>query len=134
LEGDRPARKLARASERSTVRHIVDLDDDAVGVEVKRSSLVLPFGTERDELLQPETSPPVTFHRQAPCAKLLQRFRVQPVRDADSLVDEGTEPPLGDESGIEIPHGAGSSVARILKDRLAGLLALTVDPFERLAW
>ena len=74
LERDGPPRKLAGGAERPAMLDVVDLDDDAVGVEVERASLVPPLAAERDELVDAAAALPVPLHRQAPAAELLERL------------------------------------------------------------
>ena len=60
--------KLRGRPEPLAQREIVDLDDDAVGVELERPALVGPFLAERDQRVDADAAPPMRLHRQAPLA------------------------------------------------------------------
>ena len=158
LERRRPARKLRGRAELLAQREVVDLDDDAVGVEVERPPLVGPFFAERRDGGDACTPSPVRFHRQTPLAHrgehvamcrdglktVPSRCRavfavsvgdaLQGVpRRGHDLIGERRQTAFRDESGIEIAHRAGGRVARVLEQGLAGVLPLAVHALERRA-
>ena len=136
---------FAVAPSRSPQREVVDLDDDAVGVERRASRRLSAHScAERDDRVDAVAAPPVRLDRQPPRGERRQRVgmassaarrrrsrlgRDAPARPADRRTHAG--PRLRDERRIEIPHRAGRGVARVREQRLAGVLALAVHALER---
>ena len=89
LERGRPPRELRGRPERLAQREVVDLDDDAVGVELERLPAVGPGPAELDDLVDAGTLLKVRFDRQSPLAQRLQDTAV---------VRAVREPPHGVES------------------------------------
>ena len=81
FEGDGPARKLAGGAETRPQIDAIELDDDAVGVEVERAPLLFPFAAEREERVDARQRRQCGSTGQTPRAQLLKRFRVR--RQAD---------------------------------------------------
>src|SRR6185369_18075790 len=57
-------------------REVVDLDDDAIGVEVERLPLPAPLAAERDDLVDGRAAPPVPLDRQPPGCQRFERLGV----------------------------------------------------------
>ncbi len=60
---------------RAAQRERVDLDDDAVGVEVERAALLGPLAAEGDQRVDARAAAPVRFDGQPPGAELFERCR-----------------------------------------------------------
>src|SRR5204863_6101750 len=77
LERGGPAWKFGRGSEALAPRQIVDLDHDAVGVEVERAPFVGPFAAELRNLVDARAALPVRLDRQPPRGHRAQRVGVR---------------------------------------------------------
>ncbi len=139
LVGERPARELRRRAGLLTPRDVVQLDDDAVGLERQGVPRVDPLAAEGDHGVDALAAAPVRLHRQRPARERLERgaVRRQPLLRrrvrVDQLIDERAEAARGDQLRIERPHRARGRVAGVGEQRLVGLLALAVDARERRA-
>src|SRR4051812_42166692 len=73
LERNRPWGEFAgRAGPRAQV-DAIELDDDAVGVEVERAALLLPLRAEGHERLDTVTPAPMRLDGQPPCLQRVER-------------------------------------------------------------
>ena len=78
LVGEGPARKLRRRAGLLAPRDVVQLDDDAVGLERQVVPRVDPLAAERDHRVDAVAAPPVRLDRQRPARERLERRRCAP--------------------------------------------------------
>ena len=118
-------------------REIVDLDDDAVGVEARAcgASRPIPGRTPRPRRSRRSAS---SAARQAGPRRASRRSvaavrRGSPPSGRPRADRKTPEAALRDQRRVEVPHRARRGVARVGEERLAGLFALLVHPLERRA-
>ena len=127
LEGNRPPWKLARGAKETPLAELVDLDHDAVGVEVERAPLLGPLVAEGDERVDPSTGASAV-RPAAPGTQLFQRFAW--VRPLSERVRKKALRPRSRRAPTRFrayrpPRSAG------WEERLAGLVACALTPLER---
>ena len=74
LERGRPARKLRRRPQLLAQREVVDLDDDAVGVERESEAAIGPDAAELDDVVDAGAGVEVRLDRQAPAARIARAW------------------------------------------------------------
>src|SRR5205823_2247246 len=90
-----------------------DLDDNAVGVEVERSTLLGPLCAECRDLDDAVAPSPMSFDRQPPRAHRFERFHVRTVGDGldtvpcrchvgNDLIDERANPRFATSAGSRL--------------------------------
>ena len=122
LVGDHPARAFRRAAEPLALVEAIDLEHQAVDLEIQlvqpldQLLAVVDGGGERRKALD------VGRGRQAVAAKLCQKLHVglglQPAAVAGTVAKE-PQPPLGADARIELADAAGHRVAGVFEQRLA---------------
>src|SRR5262249_18397537 len=124
LERDRPAWGLARRSGLLLQLQIVQLEDDAVGLELLALAARLPLVAVGEGLLDPVTAPRLGQAREAgrlqPGEHLRVRRGAEPARGSDAVRREA-EPARRDDLGIDHAQSPGRGVARVREDGLLGL-------------
>ena len=123
LPRDRPARVAPDHAEAALQLEVVDLDDDAVDLEVERAAALLPApGTGRRPRprLSSRLTSPLT---RKPCARSHSSASqcepsVQPLGDADRVAPH-RQRPLGGERGVELADRPRRRVARVHERRQA---------------
>jgi hypothetical protein len=132
LEGDGPPGELAGGPEEPALGEVVDLDHDAVGLEIECPALHGPLVAERDDRRNAVTDARVRLDRKAPRAELVERRLVSGrTGKRDGLIEVRAQAPLGDERRIEVAERAGGGVARIGEERFALVLTVAVEANER---
>ena len=120
---DRPARRARDEAEPLLQREIVDLVDDAVDVVAERRPLLFDRAVLRQHLRGRVAELGQRIGRQAEAAHGLDRAelgRREGLADFAPGIGEERQRPLGGHARIELAQRAGSEVARIGVDRLAG--------------
>ena len=135
LVGDGPARRLGRGAERAPLRHVVDLDDDAVDLEAEGVALLGEVLDEGPHLVDVVDDGGRVGHGQPGPPRPVEELRVGGERAALEVaepVDPHGERPLADLARILLAQGARRRVARVHERRLAPLDALLVHLVELL--
>ena len=114
-------------------RQIVDLDHDAVDLEVELPATLLPFQTLRHHLVLATQQLDIAVDRELPLAQPLQRLGValegEALRDAD-LIGPERQRALGGIRRVELTDRPGGRVARVHERRLARFRAALVQRRE----
>ena len=109
----------------------IDLDHDAVGLEVQVVPAVLPARAPGREGVGARAPLPVRLDRHAPPLQGLERLVVGfEAGGAHDLIGPEPQATSGHLRRIEIPQRAGRRVPWIGEDGLAGLFTLAVDAIE----
>ncbi len=133
LPGDRPARLAARDAELPPQAPLVDLDDDAVDLEVELVAALLPPLAARHELVAVLMAGDVAVDAEATLAEPLELVAVRGVLDAVAEADPvgpHLQRPRGGQLRIQLAQGAGGGVAGVGEGRLARLGPLLVEAVE----
>src|SRR5262249_53751753 len=131
LPGDRPARVTADDPQAPLELVVVDLDDDAVDLEVERAAPLLPLQAALDDGVLVVQQDDVAVDREAALAQ--PRERVPLAAGVDALagaVGPERQRARGGEPRIELADRARGRVARVHERRLAGLRTTLVERRE----
>ena len=131
--GDGPARRLGGVAQLLLLRHGIHLHHHAVDLVRQFVALRLPFGAERQHLLDVAAQLAVRIHLEAHARQLFERLPMA-VEGRPALgqqeISVVIEAPRGGDLRLQHAQRAGGGVARIGEAREAALLALGVEPLE----
>ena len=133
LPGDGPARIAPDDAEPALQLDVVDLDHDAVDLEVELAAALLPGAAAGHDLVLGGQPRDVVVDAEAVALQPLQRVPVagegDAVGDADAVGPHGQRA-LGHELRVELADGPGGRVARVHEGREAPLGAALVERGE----